>query len=70
MPEVTFVSQEGRESCATRSKKVLGTRNHIDHAKSKKYSKIWNYHIFAGPKNRDSIARSLLCLDRITERCC
>ena len=52
MPEVTFVSQGERESRATQLKKVLGTRNHINHAKSNKYSKIWNYHIFAGPKKK------------------
>lgn len=50
MSEVTFVSQGERESRATQSKKVLGTRNHNNHAKWKKYSKVWNYHIFAGPK--------------------
>lgn len=51
MPEITFVSQGERERRATESKKVLEMRNHINHAKSKKYSKIWNYHIFAKPKN-------------------
>ena len=52
MPEVTFVSQGERESHATQSKKVLGRRNHIDHAKSKKHSKFWNYHMSVMPKRR------------------
>ena len=39
-----------KRSRATKSKKVSGTRNHINHAKSKRYNEVWNYHIFAGPK--------------------